>query len=276
MTMRDYQVGWVYVLRNDSLKGEPFKIGYTTKTVKERIKELFSTGVPQKFECVYQVLIQKPDSLETYVHKNLSRYRIEENREFFRCEFKIILQYIYVGIQDLKIKKFDEIYNSDQYNFGEEMTAIKKEYHLYAVVKEPGKLNHEHVRFGVTELNQTKIISKLSEIFPRIKFRFDYWEICNDIESTEEAISHVLTKHLGVRSGLENWGAVMDAQSKVDDSYGFLEFKNFHSLEIHKKLNLPSVARGFIEKVIRKAKSIDRQQRKWDDEIRKRSLLDGL
>ncbi len=96
-------IGRVYVLTNSVMPGL-VKIGYTLATVEGRIKELFTTGVPSDFVIAYQVEVRAPSSLEAVVHKKLTEYRENQNREFFRCSVEIAIS----TVRGLAIEIIDE------------------------------------------------------------------------------------------------------------------------------------------------------------------------
>jgi hypothetical protein len=81
--------GWVYCIENPSLHdvdGTPlYKVGFTRReSVEIRMDELYrGSGVPTPFHLVSKrwVDIKK----EKMIHKVLDDYRVNPNREFFRC-----------------------------------------------------------------------------------------------------------------------------------------------------------------------------------------------
>jgi hypothetical protein len=78
--------GYVYVLSNPSMFGL-LKIGYTERTVEERVNELNrETGVPSDFiiECYFSS--NRPQQMEARIHRRLSEYRLQ-NKEFFNIDF---------------------------------------------------------------------------------------------------------------------------------------------------------------------------------------------
>jgi hypothetical protein len=83
--------GYVYVLSNPSMPNL-LKIGYTERTVAERVEDLNSTGVPVPFEieAIFGSLIPYED--EQTIHRFLEQYRLTSNREFFSIELKQALQ----------------------------------------------------------------------------------------------------------------------------------------------------------------------------------------
>lgn len=76
--------GYLYILSNPSMPNL-LKIGFTTRTVDERVAELnTSTGVPDKFVIEAFFCSSTPENDERLVHTELSDYRKNENREFFQ------------------------------------------------------------------------------------------------------------------------------------------------------------------------------------------------
>lgn len=77
-------MGYVYILENPAMP-DLIKIGYTTRTVEDRAIELYqgATGIPQPFVVAYKEACENPKKLEAAVHKKLSYYRVNKNREFF-------------------------------------------------------------------------------------------------------------------------------------------------------------------------------------------------
>ena len=75
-------VGYVYIMKNEYIT-DLIKIGYTTRTPHERATELQTTGVPTKFDVVHSVFVPNCELLEKYVHKELEKHRVSNDREFF-------------------------------------------------------------------------------------------------------------------------------------------------------------------------------------------------
>jgi hypothetical protein len=63
------------------------KIGKTDKEeVSSRVKELFTTGVPVPFDCVYACVVENNEAVEKMLHKKFAEDRINPRREFFRSD----------------------------------------------------------------------------------------------------------------------------------------------------------------------------------------------
>ena len=75
--------GIVYVLKNPAFP-HLIKIGVTLRDeVQVRMSELFSTGVPLPFECVYAGKVKDAKKVERSLHQAFSPNRINPSREFF-------------------------------------------------------------------------------------------------------------------------------------------------------------------------------------------------
>jgi len=83
--------GWVYILTNEAMPGL-VKIGYTMQDPSIRAGELSNhTGVPIPYDVNYKALVVDPYQVEQKVHRTLDSKRLNEKREFFKCEpFEVI------------------------------------------------------------------------------------------------------------------------------------------------------------------------------------------
>jgi hypothetical protein len=75
----------VYVLTNEAMEGM-VKIGRTTTSVEQRIRELDTTSVPLPFQCFYAAEVGNSALVEGKIHRIFSDKRIRQNREFFRVD----------------------------------------------------------------------------------------------------------------------------------------------------------------------------------------------
>ena len=82
-------VGFIYVLSTREQKNF-LKIGYTDRTVDERIKELNSaTAIAIPFGVRYAWTVKNARGIEKMVHDTLREYRIRKDREFFDIDFYV-------------------------------------------------------------------------------------------------------------------------------------------------------------------------------------------
>ena len=76
----------VYVLTNPAMPGM-VKIGKTDRDPQTRMKELYSTGVPNPFECAFAAEFDGDISrLEKALHTAFGPYRDNPSREFFKID----------------------------------------------------------------------------------------------------------------------------------------------------------------------------------------------
>jgi hypothetical protein len=75
----------VYVLTNEAMQGM-VKIGRTTTSIEQRIKELDNTSVPLPFQCFYAAEVQNSSVVEGKLHRIFADKRIRTNREFFHVD----------------------------------------------------------------------------------------------------------------------------------------------------------------------------------------------
>jgi len=76
----------VYVLTNEAMPNL-VKIGKTIRSdVKTRMSELYSSGVPYQFECVYAVEVNDCSTVEKALHVAFNPNRVNPKREFFSID----------------------------------------------------------------------------------------------------------------------------------------------------------------------------------------------
>ena len=78
--------GIVYILTNPAIPNM-IKIGMTTaEDVKARMAQLYTTGVPLPFECVYAAKVANHEKVEKALHIAFGPDRVNPKREFFEIE----------------------------------------------------------------------------------------------------------------------------------------------------------------------------------------------
>lgn len=75
----------IYVLTNEAMEGL-VKIGRTSTSVEQRIKELDNTSIPLPFQCFYAGEVTDSAFVESHLHQAFSDKRVRNNREFFRID----------------------------------------------------------------------------------------------------------------------------------------------------------------------------------------------
>lgn len=108
--------GIVYVLKNPAFPSL-VKIGITTRSqVEVRMSELYTTGVPLPFECVYAGKVDNPKKVESALHFAFSDSRVNPSREFFDLDelqaiaiLKLITNEDVTPIISGELEKVDEV-----------------------------------------------------------------------------------------------------------------------------------------------------------------------
>lgn len=100
---------YVYILTNPRMTGL-IKIGKTTKSPQQRMKELHSTGVPEPFELECAFIVDNCAAREKNVHRILNKYRLS-GREFFEIGVESALLKILPVLGDYEIYHASRSYN---------------------------------------------------------------------------------------------------------------------------------------------------------------------
>lgn len=78
--------GIIYILTNEAMPGL-CKIGRTTRSdLTARMNELYTTGVPFQFECVYACEFEDCKKAEDALHAAFGPERVNSKREFFKMD----------------------------------------------------------------------------------------------------------------------------------------------------------------------------------------------
>lgn len=91
----------VYIFMNDAMPGL-VKIGLTTTSLEQRMRELDNTSIPLSFKCYYAASVDKPDFVEGQLHVAFGDFRVRANREWFRIDpFRVKAALELVAITDV-------------------------------------------------------------------------------------------------------------------------------------------------------------------------------
>ena len=75
----------VYILINDAMPGL-VKIGFTSTSLEQRIRELDTTSVALPFKCYYAAEVANAAFVEGKLHVAFGDFRVRSSREFFRVD----------------------------------------------------------------------------------------------------------------------------------------------------------------------------------------------
>ena len=86
--------GIIYVFENEFMP-DLVKIGRTTQEgVGDRARQLFTSGVPAPFTCVYAAKVENVAKVETSLHRIFEPDRTHPKREWFRTEVDRVIEAI--------------------------------------------------------------------------------------------------------------------------------------------------------------------------------------
>jgi len=100
MTLKFQNPGYVYIMSNESLNF--LKIGYTQNSPYDRAAQLYETGVPTPFSVEKFYFVEDAPQCEELVHMRLTRFRINNEREFFKVDRDKAERVIEQAIDDLR------------------------------------------------------------------------------------------------------------------------------------------------------------------------------
>lgn len=124
--MSDNNYGYVYLLTNPAMPGI-VKIGMTCREeLDERLKELYTTGVPLPFECAYACKVKqtKCREIENALHTAFDPDRLNPNREFFRIKPEQVIAIMKLfNVQDATDEVQQELDNDTDEN---DKAAVRK------------------------------------------------------------------------------------------------------------------------------------------------------
>jgi hypothetical protein len=109
----------VYVLTNEAMEGL-VKIGRTTTSVEQRIRELDNTSIPLPFQCFYAGEVANSLLVEGKLHRIFADKRIRNNREFFRVDPNQVREAIQLAELRDVTPRFDVVVDA------EDLQALKK------------------------------------------------------------------------------------------------------------------------------------------------------
>lgn len=77
--------GIIYILINEAMPGYT-KVGKTSTSIEQRMRELDTTGVPLPFECYFAGRVADMDAAEKHLHNAFDDRRVRQRREFFQVD----------------------------------------------------------------------------------------------------------------------------------------------------------------------------------------------
>lgn len=94
----------IYILSHKAMPNI-LKIGFTTRHIKERLKELESTGVPGAFTTELYFETDNAEIFEKLLHKSLKEFHFA--KEYFQVDIKTVIKVIHILIKDNKFNFYE-------------------------------------------------------------------------------------------------------------------------------------------------------------------------
>lgn len=127
------------------------KVGYTTRTLSERLEELSSTGVPKGFQVEFFCKVNSAERLESRTH--LALHAFHYGKEFFKCS-------VYEAVKAVKIELLSgEFVVSD---------IGGQSHHAFLTDIEKDEIERQRLRKELEEkqkIELTRLITQLEEKF---------------------------------------------------------------------------------------------------------------
>ncbi len=255
---------FIYILINPSMQGL-LKIGKSKRSAQERADELsLATGVPAKFQVAYELEVTDCDLAEMQVHRAFTRYRVENNREFFQLplhraieEMNNIILNNNLDVVSIKVHpyKFDFKYYDNVSNLASDIFSNIDHWNQSKIHFEKGylqdwlKRKKEHdaiIRLDLANNQDATIAFKLSallhSLIPEKTCKF-----CNITISDYDSLQNLLTDP-NLKLLLLN--------GEIADFYGgFLFAKKIESNRFHKTLKFIK-ENGIHDNIEEKSKNI--------------------
>lgn len=128
----------VYILTNQSMPGL-IKIGITSGTIEERMRSLYSTGVPLPFECYYALEVENASAIEKKLHHGLDDSRVNDSREFFEIEPEKAKSLLSM-VEGKEVTPFKDIVDNNADQEALNRSRNKNRFHFAAIGIEPGEI----------------------------------------------------------------------------------------------------------------------------------------
>lgn len=198
--------GFVYFLINPSMPGL-VKIGWTSKNVEDRMKQLNGTGVPTPFQIMAQIYVSSPQLVERQIHNLLKNHRVDNQREFFSGDLGTLFEKCIPAILKniTNFKGESTVFNTKNTisSLAEQIllhmttgTFRDKAKHDLEYINE-SRINWLIVEWHLEELHQHKLVKFTSA---RGKYDWDSWRI------TSKGIKYLFDAKLLIEDELdESW-----------------------------------------------------------------------
>ncbi len=149
----------VYVLRNEAIPNL-IKIGKTQrKDIQERMNELYSTGVPLPFECLWAGEVNDCRKIESILHNAFRHNRINPKREFFEIEPDQVIPLLQEFSTREITSQIEDVLNKDVTKSEKDAVKVYQSHRPALNFEEMGIENNSELIFVKNDTIKVKVIS---------------------------------------------------------------------------------------------------------------------
>ena len=213
--MSEIKRGFVYLATNESMEGL-VKIGMTSKSVEERLKEISGTGVPTPYVCQFSCEVDNPREVESRLH-NLFKYcRIDSRKEFFIIDWQAAMVVLLLlvkspdeSVDEMK-KMLDKVGQAAIPVEETQKQSREEQYKEYvrSTVKDSYTVNIYHNALLRLDKNRDKTgmgkniydiesVLEAQELKDRLLGKGDLYEFNSAVENGYYAMSGAMGKYIG-------------------------------------------------------------------------------
>ncbi len=167
------EAGYVYILTNPSFKEDWVKIGKSSVSVEQRVKQLDTTALPLPFDIYATMKTSKFHEAEKLIHNFISTFtnlRIRNQREFFNIQPEKALEIFRQVACVIDDAEIEEVYKSSLFKAGENAT----EKHHITTSKTPtrNEVKHWMIPANSKYFNVAACLAKHGIVYWRQHFNF--------------------------------------------------------------------------------------------------------
>lgn len=104
--------GIIYILINEAMPGYT-KVGKTTTSVEQRMRDLDTTGIPLPFECYFAARVANLDFAEKALHDAFDDRRVRQRREYFKIDPERVRSALMLGALEEVTPRDDVVEDAD-------------------------------------------------------------------------------------------------------------------------------------------------------------------
>lgn len=101
---------YVYIMSNECLGPNIYKIGWTRKNPEIRAKQLSATSLPKPFKVERVIITDDGPKLEATLHNHFKDFSVSDNREFFEIDKDLLLSSL---TDEFNLELLDRVENND-------------------------------------------------------------------------------------------------------------------------------------------------------------------